>query len=218
MRNEWYGDKRDLLKWTSLLYLARREGIGRIFQVAMCTDPEPPHFEIQRLGGEPVECRDETTHATAHFHQHNDLNGIGALGERLGINIEVWPEPFTHVGRDAYFDRVYGEIRVTEPPTVWFFDPDTGIEPQGGANERHVRRVELAAAFELLSLGHYLACYQHAWHVQDWRGQARARLAEGLGRDENEVEVFTSVYATDVIVLVVEKRYRLKQAQQARCR
>ena len=92
MRNEWYGDKRDFLKWPSLLHLAQREGIKRIFQVAMCTDAGPAYPEIATLDGEIVQCRAMTAQVSDHFHHHNDLRGIAALGEHLGIDIEVWEE------------------------------------------------------------------------------------------------------------------------------
>ena len=35
MQDEWYGDKRDVVKWSSLVHLARREQIRHILHVAM---------------------------------------------------------------------------------------------------------------------------------------------------------------------------------------
>ena len=207
MRNEWYGDKRDFLKWPALLSLARRQNIARIFQVAMCTDAGPTYPQINTLNGQIVECQDVSRHVADHFHRHNDLNGIKAVGEHFGIDIEIWLEQFTHATRVEYFAGVLKEIRESTARTVWFFDPDTGIEPlKSAANKTHVRLLEISDAFELLRPGDYLACYQHAWHQQDWATQARARLSKQLVIDENEVEVLMSDYANDVIILTVERR------------
>ena len=171
MRNEWYGDKRDFLKWPSLLHLAQREGIGRIFQVAMCTDTGPAYPEITTLDGAIVQCQTVAAQVADHFHRHNDLNGIAALGEHLGIDIEVWPDQFTHATRGRYFARVLAEIQASETRTVWFFDPDTGIEPPNGATKKHVKLQELRGAFDKIQSGDYLACYQHSRRELDWRTQ-----------------------------------------------
>ena len=206
MRNEWYGDKRDFLKWPSLLHLAQREGTRRIFQIAMCTDAGPAYPEITTLDGRIVQCQAVTILVADHFHHHNDLRGITALGEHLGINIVVWSYPFTHAIRGRYFARVFAEIQTSETRTVWFFDPDTGIETRTQDDAKHVRLQELADALEAMQPGDWLVCYQHAPREPDWRISARTRLAEQLGIAENRVEVFTSDYASDVIILAVEKQ------------
>ena len=54
MRNEWYGDSRDFVKWQSLLDLGRREGIIRIWQVAMCTDTDAKSVELMDFDGNMV--------------------------------------------------------------------------------------------------------------------------------------------------------------------
>ena len=205
MRNEWYGDKRDFIKWPTLLHLANRQGIARIFQVAMKTDAEPPDPAITTLNGAIVNCANITALVADHFHRHNDLNGFRAVGEDFGINIVVWLGIFTHASRDRYFANIFAEIQEHECPTVWFFDPDTGIEPPSGANSTHVRLAELANAFQLIPEGDYLACYQHSWREENWQCQARTRLSQQLNVDVNEVEVFTSAYAHDVIILAVGK-------------
>lgn len=205
MRNEWYGDRRDVVKWTSLLHLAQREEIDRIVQIAMCTDMEPAPPEITTLDREIVQCQAVAAQVANHFHHHNDLNGIRPFGQHFGIDVEVRLAPFAHPGRGQYFDNVLNEIRASTKRTIWFFDPDTGIEPQGGANEKHVRLQELLDAFKAMRSGDYLACYQHAWREDNWQTLARNRLAARLDIAKNRVEVFASDYASDVIILAVEK-------------
>ena len=207
MRNEWYGDKRDFLKWPSLLHIAQREGIGRIIQIAMSTDTGLVTPEITTLDREKiVQCQAVAKQAAKHFHHHNNLNGIVSLGEHFNINIEVWLEKFTHATRGAYFAEVLKAIKPSKTRTIWFFDPDTGIEPQKSRpNKKHVRLQELLDAFKAMRSGDYLACYQHAWREDNWQTLARNRLAARLDIAENRVEVFASDYASDVIILAVEK-------------
>ena len=206
MRNEWYGDSRDFVKWQSLLYLARRKGINRIHQVAMCTDTDPKSAEIVDFAGRTAGCHDVDEQVSDHFHRHNNLEGIKDLGERFGIAIQVWLNPFTHENRDEYFAEVRKEIKASKTKTIWLFDPDTGIEPKKSRpGKEHVKLSELHAAFKLLPQGHYLACYQHSKRAQGWGNQARKRLARQLAKHEHEVKVFKSHDATDVIILVVEK-------------
>ena len=208
MRNEWYGDKRDFLKWPTLLYLAKREGIRRIFHVAMRTDTKPTCPVITCLNGARVNCEDITVQVADHFHQHNDLNGIKAVGKHFGVDIVVRSEAFTHANRGGYFAKILAEIQKHQCPTVWFFDPDTGIEPQKSrANHKHVKLAELSNAFQRIPGGDYLACYQHAprGKKQGWQKQPRLRLSQQLGVDETEVEVFVTDYAKDVIILAVRK-------------
>ena len=206
MRNEWYGDERDLVKWQSLLYIARREGIERVCQIAMCIDAGPRNLVIRHLDGETVECQDVREQVNDHFHRHNNLEQTRSLGQVFGIDIHVRLDPFTHATRRQYFEDVLQEIEDSTLRTVWFFDPDTGIEPEHGApNEKHVKLSELAAAFESLPTGHYLACYRHSWRAPEWQNNARARLAKKLKKCINELEVFTSNDALDVIILAVKK-------------
>ena len=206
MRNEWYGDKRDLVKWQSLLYIARREGIKRVCQIAMCTDGQPKTLAIRALDGALVGDPDVRKQVNDHFRLYNNLELIRCLGRRFGIDIHVRLDPFAHATRHRYFIDVLKEIRTSTLQTVWFFDPDTGIEPEGSPpNEKHVKLSELADAFRPLPTGDYLACYQHSWRALGWQNNARARLAKRLGKCQNELEVFTSDDASDVIILAVKK-------------
>ena len=210
MENDKYSDKKDLVKWTSSLHLAQREGIGRIVQVAMRTDKGPTFPIMKTLGGETVDCQDAAKHATGHFRSIENIKG---LGKCCNILIEVWSERFTRKNRVDYFDKVYKKIEKSTEPTVWFFDPNIGIEPEKSAfNDGHVTLHEISVAFNALKLGDYLVCYQDAprgskKEVQknDWRYRARKRLAQKLGKNENEVEVFRSDEVWQAVILAVKK-------------
>ena len=157
MRNEWFGDKRDHLKWTSLLLLARREEIAHIVQVAVWTDPLPLNVAMLTVENLTDAGPNVAILVADFFHQHNHLANIRPLGRQLGITIDVMLQPFDHATRAAYFAQVVERIRESEERTIWFFDPDTGIEPATRPSDKHVLEQELAQAFDAMPPGDFLA-------------------------------------------------------------
>lgn len=205
MRNEWYGDKKEVVKWASLLYLAQREGIEHIFYIVMRTDTQQDYPKIKDLNGNAVlGQRDVVEQVANFFDRHKDLIRIEELGKKHNIHIEVWLKRFEHVNRASYFAEVCRKMRVSEPRSVWFFDPDTGIEPNR-ADGTHIKKQELRDAFAALKSGDFLACYQHNTRRGDWRGCAHKKLARALCKKVSEVKMFKSGYSTEAIILAVRK-------------
>ena len=196
MRDQWYGDNRDLVKWSALVYLARREAVSAILHVAM-----------YRPGSAPAPL------ATAHgkvdppaevFRHFRDLDDIQRLGVATGLAIEVVKEPFTD--RTAYFGRVCERVRAPRGGSLLvLLDPDVGLAPEIHGPE-HVTSTEVAAVFAALRSGDLLVCYQHARRQKDWRGRARRAFANAPGLPSFEVEVLQSEVARDVLLLAVKKK------------
>ena len=196
MRDQWYGDNRDLVKWSALVYLARREAVSAILHVAM-----------YRPGSAPAPL------ATAHgkvdppaevFRHFRDLDDIQRLGVATGLAIEVVKEPFTD--RTAYFGRVCERVRAPRGGSLLvLLDPDVGLAPEIHGPE-HVTSTEVAAVFAALRPGDLLVCYQHARRQKDWRGRARRAFANAPGMPSFEVEVLQSEVARDVLLLAVKKK------------
>jgi hypothetical protein len=195
MRDQWYGDNRDVVKWSALVHLARREAISAILHVAMYR-PDQGQPMLATAGGK-VDPPDEVLR---HF---RDLDDIQRLGAATGLTIEVLKEPFTH--RAAYFGRLCRHLR--EPrggTTLVLLDPDIGLAAEI-PGPQHVTSAEVAAVFDALQSGDVLVCYQHARRHKDWRGQARRAFANAPGLPSFEVEVLQSELAKDVLMLAVKK-------------
>ena len=195
MRQEWYGNDRDLVMWCALVHLAEREQVQSVIQVAMCRpDGEMPQLQTSRGRVRPPEA------VAAHF---RDLQDIRRLGEVTGLSIEVLREPFSD--RRRYFSRVVDRVRVPrETPLLLFLDPDIGVVAEQAGPE-HVSSEEVATLFEALQPGDLLVCYQHGRRHKDWRGQARRAFANAPGLPSFDVEVLTSERARDVLMLAVRK-------------
>ena len=84
MRDEWYGDNRDLVKWSVLVHLARREAVSAILHVAMYRPGSAPAPLVTTRGkvGSPAEV----------FRHFRDLDDIQRLAIATGLAIEVVKE------------------------------------------------------------------------------------------------------------------------------
>ena len=195
MRDQWYGDNRDLVKWSALVYLARREAVSAILHVAMYR-PSPTPAPLATAQGNV----DPPAEVFRHF---RDLDDIQRLAVVTGLEIEVVREPFTD--RTAYFGRVCERVRGRRGgPMLVLLDPDVGLAPETPGPE-HVASAEVAAVFEALRQGDLLVCYQHARKQKDWRGRARRAFANAPGVPSFEVEVLRSEVARDVLLLAVKR-------------
>ena len=122
MRDQWYGDNRDLVKWSVLVHLARREAVSAILHVAMYRPgpAQPPLATARGKVDPPAEV----------FRHFRDLDDIQRLAVATGLAIEVVKELFTD--RLAYFERVCERIKVKGRrggPMLVLLDPDVGLAP-----------------------------------------------------------------------------------------
>jgi len=209
MRDLWYGDKRDLVKWATLVGLAQRYQMRHILQVLYyrkCT------WQGIEIDGENFEL---PQNVIEHF---RDVSKICAMKGELAI--EVVQEAFSNAGRKAYFETVKAAIeeRSTSPGIV-FLDPDTGLEPRAGADtghshrckakSEHVCEFELANLWKLLSGDDLLVFYQHRIRERGWREAKRKQFARALGLRDSEAEnvrvAFADRIANDVAFYFLQK-------------
>ena len=178
MRDQWYGDNRDLVKWGTLIHLAQREQRSTILQLALYRSND--EWPTLRSSQGRIEIPDQVIR---HF---RNLDDIQRLAGRPGIRIKVFKAQFWD--RSAYFDeaRRVVESRKGDPLLV-FLDPDTGIAPQIAGLE-HVTTEELHSVFTAMKQGDVLVCYQHARRQKDWRGDRRRAFTRALGVSSQEVE------------------------------
>src|SRR5215467_12618572 len=115
MRDKWYADNRDLIKWGVLLTLAERHAAMHILQVLYYRPTEWPMLEVD---GEHVPIPEPVI-------QHFRCVSL-ASSLKASIPIEVVSEPFE--SRERYCSMVLERIRSrTTVPGIVFLDPDTGL-------------------------------------------------------------------------------------------
>ena len=202
MRDQWYGDNRDVVKWSTLVHLASREAIRQILQIAMfLPDGDPQQLRTLRAG-RVVPVKPLPVEVVRHFCRGLSLNDIQRLAQSTKLCIDVINKPFTD--RKEYFDGVCERIKRYETPVVAFLDPDTGLAPKH-SKSAHVTESDLVSVFKPLRSGGILVCYQHSWRKKGWEELSRQKFARWTGVSESEVEIFKSELANDAILLAVKK-------------
>ncbi len=148
MRDKWYGDKRDLIKWGVLLELARRHGAEHILQVLYFRNTDWGELEIDE------ELVKLPTEVLRHFRTTTSISSITCPAQ-----VETVPEIFRD--RDLYLKLVLDRIRSrARCPGIVFLDPDTGLEPRVPGLQ-HVLEQELAKIWIILRPGDLIVFYQH---------------------------------------------------------
>jgi len=123
VKDAWYGDKRDLIKWGALVRLACHNRARKIIQVAFFRPTvlnDRPHLESE---GQEWPVAEEVW-----FH-FRDLRSIRHLARRCGLKIDVLGTRFDHANRDKYFRDVVRALEAAKGRKVVLLDPDTGTEP-----------------------------------------------------------------------------------------
>ena len=194
MRDGWYSDDRDLLKWATLTHLADREQLRSVVQVAMFRPSK--RMTIETASG-PIGIPDLVW---SHF---RDIRGISPLGEAAGLKISIIDAPFAAQNRVAYFTYVAKALRDMPDAKAVLLDPDTGFEPQN-PNSKHVTAADVRTTWDALAEQDWLLLYQHRWHQTQWKEDAKAKFASACGVPN--VETFqASKMPSDVILLAAHK-------------
>jgi len=117
MRDKWYGDNRDLVKWATLVSLAEQFEARHILQVLYL---RPTDWEEVEIDGSPVKISDSVL---LHFRNVDLIRNL-----RCGIPIDTLADTFQ--GRDEYLQKILAAIQgKVRHPGIVFLDPDTGLEP-----------------------------------------------------------------------------------------
>jgi hypothetical protein len=196
MKNRWYCDNRDLVKWGTLVHLARSEQIRTVIQVA---------FLRRRVERPPLQTdQGEAEIAQEVWRYLRDVNLICGLGKKTGLDIVVLDQEFDPKRRREYIREVADFLKSRPERKVVLLDPDTGIEPKK-AGPKHVKVIEIQELWEALSQGDWLVLYQHASMQTDWREVTRAKFANACGA--KEIKTFEArEIAWDVAFFAANKR------------
>ncbi len=199
MRDRWYGDKRDLVKWGVIFRLASTYRAGKILQVAYY---RPSKWDSLEIDGRQYNLPDEVI---KHFRDIHNITNLNILAQ-----IDVIGTSFGRVNRLQYTNRIVTAIRSCGPDRcIVFLDPDTGLVPSGSAAGRqHVSESELAVIWTGMRPDDVLVLYQHQTNRngQPWVPTKRAQFEDvlGLARGEAKLAQGTAI-APDVAFFYCQK-------------
>ena len=192
MRDIWYGDRRDRVKWGALVHLARTQQLSKIIQVALYRTWKKRGLKVD---GSRVPVPKEVWD---HF---SCLGNIQRLAEATGIEIVIFGQEWQD--RQQYVSGIIQDLRQHHnSPKVVFLDPDTGIAPKVPKLE-HVTMQDIQRIWEALEPDDWLAVYQHAYRSEDWLEVSKRKFGRACGVEE--VRTFQAPgIAKDVAVTMLQ--------------
>ena len=197
MRDKWYGDKRDLVKWGVLLELARRYKAKHILQVLYF---RPSNWKSLTIDDEEIPLNSAVLR---HFRDPFSVSKIPSEA-----CIQVIPNHFTF--RDEYRNEVLRLIRARRTlPGIVFLDPDTGLRSSASRHGlEHVTEIDLQQIWSVLQPKDILALYQHKTNRRgvEWISPKRREFEQALGIHRGSSKVgWSEGIANDVVIYFAEK-------------
>jgi len=194
MRDIWYADHRDLIKWGVLLRLASNFQAERVLQLAFY---RPGEFGKVIIDGQEQDIPEEVI---VHF---RNLRTIGSLGSK--VRVTVFDPLFED--RAAHLQAVLALLPAfAQERSIVFLDPDTGLEPRTPSLE-HVLASEARSIWNGMKAGDVFAFYQHQTNRagQPWIEPKQAQLADALGVPTDAIKVARGPTAQDVVFFYVQR-------------
>lgn len=195
MRDTWYGDRPDLVKWGTLIHLAQKEHIKRIVQVAFFRKEKRP--PLQAGSQNNVEIPEEVWN---HF---RNIRLIENLRESMSLAIEVIDQQWDSKPRQEYVQSVIELLQAKSEKKVVLLDPDTGIEPRRAERE-HVKAEEVSEFWETLNPGDWMVLYQHSNRKAEWQEDAKSKFQHACG--DVYIETFKAEDITKSVVLFAAQK------------
>jgi hypothetical protein len=195
MRDKWYADNRDLIKWGVLLRLAGIYKAARILQLAFY---RPSEFGQLVIDGQQHAIPEEVI---AHF---RNLRTIGSIGSKVRVTVfdPVFQDRPTHQQAVLALLPAFGQERC-----IVFLDPDTGLEPRDPTLD-HVLADEARAIWDAMKSGDVFAFYQHQTNRagQPWIEPKQKQLAGALGVPIQQIKIASgNEIAQDVVFFYTQK-------------
>jgi hypothetical protein len=190
MRDQFFGNDRDIVKWTTLLHLAREHELATVLYAPFWR-PEPAP-RVVMLKDKPIFVPDEV------WRFFRDYRRIRQLSKK-SPKIAIVDADFNPRKRRQYIDYTLAEIAEADRPLLLFLDPDVGLAP-AKATAEHVTPEEIAELWSALEPGEWLVVYQHARRESEWVKRVSDELSGTCG-GANVVAAQSAQFGKDVAFL-----------------
>lgn len=195
MRDTWYSDNRDLVKWSVLFRLAERYGACLILQIA--------YYRPSNLGSVIIDDQGVTIpqEVLQHFRSIQNVKNIKS-NTKIFVFDNLIEDRATYLnGAISFIQSHRNDLRIV------FLDPDIGLEPSR-PSLGHVLESEALAFWNALEIGDTFVFYQHQTNRknQPWIETKRVQLAEAIKIRENQLKVaHGKAIARDVVFYYSQK-------------
>jgi hypothetical protein len=175
MKNQYFGDVRDLFKYDLIQEIMQKSpGIKQFSFIPMLTENDTGSdgnkriTHVKKLRKRPGSQNSDLIEYLRKYDtiapDDKNFREIGDFFEEKGIRTAIYhpadhlPEDyFTHGGRDVYFSGIPNDYLTS---ALVFVDPDNGLEVKK-PSEKHIRYPEVRSLFERMSDDSLLMIYQH---------------------------------------------------------
>lgn len=171
MKDQYFGDTRDLFKFDLLESLLKSSGgPRRLTYVPMLTRPDQSRHGGRHLAESTetgsrnaplrtflTRCADTEMHRVTQIKRH-----FGAEEIAISIYRENASSYFEHQSRGVYFDGIGGDLL---SDSLVFIDPDIGLEVSK-PDERHLLNSEVTALYDRMDERSVVVIYQHFPRVE----------------------------------------------------
>jgi hypothetical protein len=202
MKNQYFGDTRDLFKYDLLEHLMDHLDPRRFAFIAMLTkDDHTAHGLKRNYRAAKAGYNNEDL---IRFLEQNssgdkkDFTRIKTYYQQKKIDALIYDRPFKHGNRPAYFIELPTDY--LRSPLI-FFDPDIGFRPKSSFDERHLDLFEFVYIFQqapensaLMTIQFY-PCLERPKYIKD----KLSELKTATGLD------FLSIGTTEVLFLFTSK-------------
>jgi len=195
MRDQFYSDNRDLVKWSVLYRLAEIFEAESILQIAFYRPSKFANIVIDDKEHEiPLE-------VLAHF---RNLRKIGNINSKFNVNI--FYDLFEH--REIYLKALKNFLsEFGEERCVVFLDPDTGLEPLKPSLD-HVLESDAKAIWDMTKSGDVYVFYQHQTNRagRPWIKPKQLQLENALDLGKDSIKIaYGPKIARDVVFFYAQK-------------
>jgi hypothetical protein len=211
MREIWYGDRRDIVKWACVYETAKWISVKNVVQVLF---HRKSYLSISSSTAAPMKALIDDK-IFEHFQY--DLMNASDLCKQLDLTLAfIEADDFSREQQPdktewaaAYVAKVRQQLQSIPLPTVVLLDPDTGIEPESPTLE-HVLNKEVREIFSAMNIGSGMLFYQHrplgAKRGEGWITEKRDKFEKSFETKPAEIRtMFCSDVAKDVVFFVVKK-------------
>jgi len=197
MRDKWYADNRDLVKWSILIYLAKDYSAAQILQIAYYREDIVRSVEMNN------HLRPIPEEVSAHF---RSLRNIRNLGGNTPVYVfdKLFEDRASYLLGTLDFISSFSSAR-----SIIFLDPDTGLEPANPGLE-HVLDREVNTIWKSIKDGDCLAFYQHQTNRngQPWIETKKIQFARSIGVNASDIMIASGPQiANDVVFFYIQKNH-----------
>jgi len=163
MKNQYFGDKRDYFKYRLLEALTLGiPGLKQLTCLWMLTRPIENNDGRKPFVADPADSRLAAFLVRCRAREVHDIRVMQKYFQSTGCRFFSFRDQpkdyFSRENRSEYF-RVVPDAALQR--SLVFFDPDNGLEPDGGASSAHLRYQELAQVFSRMDTHSVAVVYQH---------------------------------------------------------